>query len=61
MLTTNGVGWDVSPDDPAVLSVGNKYSRVHSIQLHAFCQGSCPDSEMCPVCLKGVSDSPIIL
>lgn len=39
----------------------DEYGRVHSIQLHAFCQGSCSDSEMCPVCFEEVSDSPIIL
>ncbi|KAK9846846.1 zinc finger protein [Penicillium brevicompactum] len=61
MLTTNGVRWDVSPDDPAILSVRNEYGRVRSIQLHAFRQGSCPDSEMCPICFEEVSDSPIIL
>jgi hypothetical protein len=61
MLTTNGVPWDISPDDPAVLSVSNEYGGVHSIQLHAFCQGSCPEGEQCPVCFEEESDTPIIL
>ena len=61
MLTTNRVPWDVSPDDPAVLSVSNEYGGVHSIQLHTFCQGYCPDGEKCPVCFEEESDTPIIL
>ncbi|CAG8284693.1 unnamed protein product [Penicillium salamii] len=61
MLTTNRVPWDVSPDDPAVLSVSNEYGGAHSIQLHAFRQGSCPEGEKCPVCFEEESDTPIIL
>ncbi|CAG8214282.1 unnamed protein product [Penicillium salamii] len=61
MLTTNGVHWDVSPDDPAFLSIRNDYGRVHSIQLHKFCQGSGPEGEKCPVCFEEESNASIIL
>ncbi|KAJ6007003.1 hypothetical protein N7522_005354 [Penicillium canescens] len=61
MLTTDRVPWDVSPNDPAVLSISNEYGGVHSIQLHTFCQGSRPDGEKCPVCFEEDSDTPIIL
>ncbi|KAI2734043.1 hypothetical protein DTO013E5_10222 [Penicillium roqueforti] len=61
MLTTDGVPWDVSPDDPAVLSVSNEYGGHHSIQLHKFCQGSGPEGAMCPVCFEEENDTPIML
>jgi hypothetical protein len=56
MLTMNRAPWDVSPDDPAILSIHNEYGGLHSLQIHTVRQESCSDGERCPICFDGDSD-----
>ncbi|KAJ5829168.1 uncharacterized protein N7525_007421 [Penicillium rubens] len=43
MLTMNRAPWDVSPDDPAILSIHNEYGGLHSLQIDTVRQESCSD------------------
>ncbi|OGE46590.1 hypothetical protein PENARI_c175G11100, partial [Penicillium arizonense] len=43
MLTTDRVPWNVSSDDPAILSIHNEYGGVHYLHIHAVGQERCPD------------------
>ncbi|KAJ6022346.1 uncharacterized protein N7446_014146 [Penicillium canescens] len=61
MLAMNRVYWDVSSDDPAILSIHNEYGGLHSLQIHAVRQESCPDGEKCSICLEGDSDECAML
>lgn len=61
MLAMDRVPWDVSPDDPAILSINNEHGGLHCIQIHSFDQGSCPDGEVCPICFEEDSDDPVML
>jgi hypothetical protein len=61
MLTMNRVPRDVSPDDPAILSIHNEYGGLHSLQIHTIRQESCSDGERCPICFEGDSDVLVML
>ncbi|KAJ5558919.1 hypothetical protein N7461_002891 [Penicillium sp. DV-2018c] len=37
------VPWDVSSDDPAILSTHNEYGALHYLQIHAVGQEGCGD------------------
>lgn len=61
MLTMNRVPWNVSRDNPAILSIHNEYGGLHSLQIHTVRQESCPDGERCPICFEGDSDDLVML
>jgi hypothetical protein len=61
MLTMNRVPWDVSSDDPAILSIHNEYGGVHYLHIHAVGQERCPDGEKCSICLEGDNDECAML
>ncbi|CAI7623570.1 unnamed protein product [Penicillium palitans] len=61
MLAMNRAPWDVSPKDPAILSINNEHGGLHCIRIRSFDQGSCPDGEVCPICFVEDSDDPVML
>jgi hypothetical protein len=61
MLTMNRAPWDVSPDDPAILSIHNEYGGLRSLQIHTVRQEPCSDGERCPICFEGDSDVIFVL
>ncbi|CAI7611005.1 unnamed protein product [Penicillium viridicatum] len=61
MLTMDRVPWNVSSDDPAILSIHNEYGGLHYLHIHAVGQERCPDGEKCSICLEGDNDECAML